>query len=144
MKKLRVAIIGGGIGGLSAAVALHQVGAQVRVYEQARQLGEVGAGVALHRNSQRVLDRLGLGQQVGRRGARLSEFHLYTQDGTVVSHETYDAGAGQLGLHRADLVAVLAAALPTGVVHTGCRGVQFAQDDGSAVVSFDNGVSVEC
>jgi salicylate hydroxylase len=142
MKKLRVAIIGGGIGGLSAAIALHQMGAQVRVYEQARQLGEIGAGVALHRNSQRVLARLGLGKEVGRRAARLSEFHLFTKDGTVVSHETYDAVAGQLGLHRADLVAVLAAALPTGFVHTGWRCVQFTQSDGSAVVSFDNGVSV--
>jgi salicylate hydroxylase len=142
MKKLRVAIVGGGIGGLSAAIALHQMGAQVRVYEQARQLGEVGAGVALHRNSQRVLDRLGLCQEVGRRAARLSEFDLFTKDGNVVSHETYDAGAGQLGLHRADLVAVLAASLPAGFVHTGWRCVQFTQSDGSAVVSFDNGVSV--
>jgi salicylate hydroxylase len=142
MKKLRVAIVGGGIGGLSAAVALHQMGAQVRVYEQARQLSEVGAGVGLHRNSQRVLDRLGLGQKVDRRAARLSEFHLFTNDGTVVSHETYDEGAAQLGLHRADLVAVLAAALPTGFVHTGYRCVQFTQYDGSAVVGFDNGVSV--
>jgi len=142
MKKLRVAIIGGGIGGLSAAIALQQMGASVRVYEQARQLGEVGAGVALHRNSQRVLARLGLGQEVARRSTRLSEFHLFTQDGTVVSHEKFDAGAAQLALHRADLVAVLAAALPAEVVHTGCRCVQFTQSDRSAVVSFDNGVSV--
>ncbi|MCW2550394.1 MAG: 2-polyprenyl-6-methoxyphenol hydroxylase [Mycobacterium sp.] len=142
MKKLRVAIIGGGIGGLSTAVALHQMGAEVRVYEQARQLAEVGAGVGLHRNSQRVLDRLGLGDEVSRRGARLSEFHLFTQDGTVVSHEKYGAGAGQLGLHRADLVEVLAGALPTEVVHTGHRCVQFTQHGGSARVSFDNGAAV--
>ncbi|MDT5066479.1 MAG: hypothetical protein QOK02_2634 [Mycobacterium sp.] len=141
-KKLRVAIIGAGIGGLSAAIALQQMGAQVRVYEQARQLGEIGAGVALHRNSQRVLARLGLAQQVGRRGSRLSEFHLFTPDGTVVSHETYDSGAAQLAMHRADLIAVLVAALPAGFVHTGWRCVQFTQSDGSAVVSFDNGVRV--
>jgi salicylate hydroxylase len=142
MKKLRVAIIGAGIGGLSAAVALHQIGAQVRVYEQARQLGDVGAGVALQRNSQRVLDRLGLSQRVGRLGARLPGFRLFTPDGTLVSHETYDPETGTLGLRRADLVAVLAAALPTAVVHTGHRCVQLTQRDGSAVVSFANGVSV--
>ncbi|MDT5103726.1 MAG: hypothetical protein QOI25_1239, partial [Mycobacterium sp.] len=141
MKKLRVAIIGGGIGGLATAVALHQIGAQVRVYEQARELGDVGAGVALHRNSQRVLDRLGLREDVGRCGALLSEFNFFTQRGAVVSRETYDPEARQLGLHRADLVAVLAAALPTGVVHTGHRCVQFSQHDGSASVTFDNGVS---
>jgi salicylate hydroxylase len=139
---LRVAIIGGGIGGLSAAVALHKIGAQVRVYEQARQLGDIGAGVALQHNSQRVLDRLGIGERVSRLGSRLPEFWLSTADGTVVSHETYDPQTGTLGLRRADLVGVLAAALPNGIVHTGCRCVQFTQDDGSAVVSFDNGVSV--
>jgi salicylate hydroxylase len=131
-----------GIGGLSAAVALHKIGAQVRVYEQARQLGDIGAGIALQHNSQRVLDRLGIGERVSRVGSRLPEFWLSTADGTVVSHETYDPQTGTLGLRRADLVGVLAAALPNGIVHTGCRWVQFTQDDGSAVVSFDNGVSV--
>jgi salicylate hydroxylase len=142
MKKLRVVIIGGGIGGLSAAVALHEIGAQVRVYERAHQLGDIGAGVALQRNSQGVLDRLGIGERISRLGSRLPEFWLFTPDGTVVSHETYDPQTGTLGLHRADLVAVLAAALPTGIVHTGCRCVQFTQDDGTAVVGFDNGMRV--
>jgi salicylate hydroxylase len=143
MKNIRVAIVGGGIGGLSAAVALHQIGAEVRVYERARQLGDVGAGVALQHNSQRVLDGLGLGQRVSRLGVRLRGFWLFTPAGTLVSHETYDPETGTLGLHRADLVAVLAAALPTGVVHTGHRCVQFTQHDGAARVSFDNGVSVD-
>jgi salicylate hydroxylase len=142
MTKLRVAIVGGGIGGLAAAVALHQIGAQVRVYEQARELGDVGAGVALHRNSQRVLDRLGLLEDLDRRGSWLSEFQFLTQDGTVVSREGFSPESRQLGLHRADLVAVLAAALPTGVVRTGHRCVHFWQHDGSAAVAFDNGVSV--
>jgi salicylate hydroxylase len=141
MTNLRVAIIGGGIGGLATAIALRRIGAQVRVYEQARELGDVGAGVALHRNSQRVLERLGLREDVGRRSALLSEFHFFTPDGTVVSRESFDPEARQLGLHRADLVALLAAALPTGVVHTGHRCVQFSQHDASASVSFDNGVS---
>jgi salicylate hydroxylase len=142
MTRLRVAIVGGGIGGLSAALALHQAGAQVRVYEQAPELGDIGAGVALHRNSQRVLDRLGLSEDVGRRASLLSEFHFFTRDGTVVSRETFGPESSQLGLHRADLVAVLAHALPTGVVRTGHRCVHFSQDDGSATVAFDNGVSV--
>ena len=142
MSKLRVAIIGGGIGGLSAAIALRQIGAQVRVYEQARQLGDVGAGVALQHNSQRVLDRLGVGQRVARLGSRLGEFRFCTPDGTVVARETYGVDARPLALHRADLVAALAAALPTGVVHTGYRCANFTQHDESAVVGFDNGVSV--
>ena len=71
---LRVVIVGGGIGGLSAAVALLAAGLRVEVYEQARQLGEVGAGVGLHQNSQRVLRRLGLREEINRVAARISGF----------------------------------------------------------------------
>jgi salicylate hydroxylase len=60
-----------------------------------------------------------------------------------VSVERYSPDATPLGLHRGDLQAVLAAALPDDVVHTGWRSTDFAQDDVATVVSFDNGASVE-
>ena len=61
----------------------------------------------------------------------------------MVSGETYPAGVMQLGVHRADFVSVLAAALPPEAVHTGHRCVSFSQRDECALVGFDNGVSVE-
>ena len=140
---LRVVVIGGGIGGLSTAVALRATGAHVHVFEQARQLSEVGAGLGLQPNGRRVLVRLGLGPEINRIGARLKGFRICRPDGSVVSAETYPQGVTQLGVHRADMVAVLAAALPSGVVHTGHRCVRFSQHDEFAVVSFDNGVSVK-
>jgi salicylate hydroxylase len=143
MAMLRVAIIGGGIGGLSTAVALRATGAHVQVFEQARQLSEVGAGLGLQPNGRRVLVRLGLGEEINRIGARLTGFRICRPDGSVVSAETYPEGVMQLGVHRADMAAVLAAALPQGVVHTGHRCVRFSQHNEFAVVSFDNGVSVK-
>src|SRR5258705_2242613 len=143
MAMLRVAVIGGGIGGLSTAVALRATGAHVHVFEQARQLSEVRAGLGLQPNGQRVLVRLGLGLEINRIGLRLKGFRICRPDGSVVSAETYPEGVTRLGVHRADMVAVLAAALPTGVVHTGHRCVRFSQYDEFAVVSFDNGVSVK-
>ena len=140
---LRVAVIGGGIGGLSAAVALRAIGAHVQVFEQARELSEVGAGLGLQPNGQRILVRLGLGPEINRIGARLKGFRVSDPDGSVVSEETYPAGVTQLGVHRADIVAVPAAALPPGVVHTGHRCVRFSQYDEFAEVSFGNGVSVK-
>ena len=59
---LRVAVVGGGIGGITAAVALSQRGIEVSVYEQARALSEIGAGVAIQPNGLRMLRRLGLGK----------------------------------------------------------------------------------
>jgi salicylate hydroxylase len=143
MVRLRVVIIGGGIGGLSTAVALRSIGAHVAVFEQAHQLGEVGAGVGLQQNSQRVLRRLGLGAQISRIATRIPGFRLHSPDGAVLSSEIYGPDAAQLAVHRADLVGVLAAALPAGVVHTGHRCTQFSQDEGSAAASFDTGEVVE-
>jgi salicylate hydroxylase len=145
MTALRVLIVGGGIGGLSAAVALRATGASVLLYEQAHQLGEVGAGLVLFPNSLRVLRRLGLVHRVGSVGARLTRFQYCQADGTLVSDVEYGeiTPLSPLGMHRADLVAALAEFLPDGVIHTGHRCVQFAQGDESATVSFDNGTSVE-
>ena len=73
---LRLAVIGGGIGGLTAAVALRATGAHVQVFEQARQLSEVGAGLGIQHNGQRVLVRLGLGPEINRIGSRLKGFRI--------------------------------------------------------------------
>src|SRR3979409_636535 len=70
-KKLKVVVIGGGIGGLFAANALVVRGFQVSVYEQAPNLGEIGAGVFLTPNSVRQLQRVGLGKAIEKFGARV-------------------------------------------------------------------------
>src|SRR5947209_5461805 len=64
MSELKVAIVGGGIGGLVLALALLERGLSSEVYEQADELREVGAAVALSANGTRELRRLGLGEQV--------------------------------------------------------------------------------
>jgi salicylate hydroxylase len=145
MRSMRVLVVGGGIGGLSAALALRFAGARVRVYEQAAELGEVGAGVGLFPNSIRILQRLGVADSVARRGAPIIEWWMLAPGGSVVSHQIAgrDGPTSSLGIYRPDLVAELAAGLPRGVLHTGHRCVAFRQDDRYAVVTFDNGVSVE-
>src|ERR1700761_6474199 len=65
---MRVLITGGGIGGLTAAVALRRAGVDVQVAERARTFGEVGAGVQLGPNATSVLARLGLGDQMAKAG----------------------------------------------------------------------------
>ena len=59
-KTLRIAVIGGGIGGLAVAVGLHRAGFEVDVYEQAQELVEVGGGIQIAPNAARILYRLGL------------------------------------------------------------------------------------
>lgn len=145
MRPVRVVVVGGGIGGLSAALALRAAGAEVTVYEQAAELGEVGAGVGLYRNSMRILHRLGVADSIIRHGAPIDGWWMRAPGGSVLSNQVAgrDGPIGFLGMYRPDLVAALMAGLPRGVLHTGHRCVAFSQDDRSAVVTFDNGVSVE-
>src|ERR1700739_4360974 len=110
--RLHAAIVGGGIGGLSAANALFKRGLQVSVFEQAAALGEVGAGVFLYPNSLRQLERMGFGPALAKIG-RGSEYSR--MDGSVVGAVlTTDSTGwnGLYGMHRADLLGVLAEALP--------------------------------
>lgn len=142
--RLRVAIVGSGIGGLAAANALSQRGIDVRVYEQAEQLAEVGAGVAVQPNGVRILRRLGLGAVVERRGSRWTDAQYCRLDGTVVapilpsSHGPID----YFGMHRADLLDMLLTTLPGDVVRPGHRCIGFEQDQEHAMVVFATGARV--
>ena len=67
----KIAVIGGGIGGLTAAIALARRGLAVEVYEQAPELKEVGAGVGMWPNAMAAFERIGLADRVARLGARI-------------------------------------------------------------------------
>ena len=140
---LRAVVVGGGIGGTAAAVALVRAGIDVQVYEQAQQLAEVGAGVSLAPNGLRMLERLGVGDGIERLGARHSSTELRLSDGRPARHEPHQfARAGRnVGMHRADLLGLLADQLPPGTVRTGHRCTGLRQDAGVAVASFANGAA---
>ncbi|WP_407176977.1 FAD-dependent monooxygenase [Bradyrhizobium sp. STM 3562] len=146
-RRLRAAIVGGGIGGLSAANALRRRGIEVTVYEQAKALGEVGAGVFIYPNSLRQLERMGFADALAAVGARVGAGSEYCRmDGTVVGPIlTTDSSGwnGLYGMHRADLLDVLARGLPASAVRTDHRCTGFAQDGAVARLSFANGERAE-
>ena len=140
--ELQVAIVGGGIGGLAAANALLQRGIQVRVYEQAAALAEVGAGVALQPNGVRMLRRLGFGDELLRLGARWVDPQFLRADGSYAASMWPAELAAEIefyGMHRADLLGMLVARLPPGVITADHKCVGFEQEDTHAVLSFANG-----
>ena len=147
MTRLNVAIAGGGIGGMAAAIALRRQGIDVTVFEQAPTLGEVGAGVLMTPNGVRLLEHLGLGPALAKFGATVSEGSTYYRmDGTLIAPIlTTDSTGwnGMYGMHRADLLSLLADSLPEGVVRTGHRCVHFGQDKDVARLEFDNGEVAE-
>jgi len=146
-RPLRAAIVGGGIGGLAAANALARQGLRVDVYEQASALGEVGAGIFVYPNSLRQLERMGFAKALADVGAPVGEGSQYRRmDGTVVGPiVTADSSGwnGMYGMHRADILNALAAALPADSIHTGHRCVGFSQTEESATIFFADGNSAE-
>jgi salicylate hydroxylase len=144
---LRAAIVGGGIGGLAAANSLHRRGIDVTVFEQANALGEVGAGVFIYPNSLRQLERMGFGEPLAAVGAKVGRgSEYYRMDGTVVGPIlTADSSGwnGLYGMHRADLLNALAAALPPSAIRTGHRCIGIDQSADAARLKFANGHAAE-
>src|SRR5690349_667483 len=145
----RIAAIGGGIGGLTGAVALRQAGFDVDVYEEAPELTEVGGGINMAPNATRVLRRLGLAEGLDREGVRpLGTHQRRWQDGRTLQkaplnplcEELY--GAPHMTIHRADLLDVIAAAFPAERVHLGHRLVGVTDRGDSAEARFDNGAAI--
>src|SRR5580704_14036174 len=128
----RVLVIGGGIGGLTAALALERMRAEVIVCEQSPKLSEIGAGIGLAPNAIKALRALGLEDDINA-AAYASEFAVIRSwsDGREISR-AYQGdyrekfGAPSVTIHRADLLGILAGALQTSDIRVGlrCIGVE--------------------
>jgi salicylate hydroxylase len=149
-RALRIAIVGAGIGGLTAAAALRQKGFEVGVYERAAELGEVGAGLQMAPNAVKVIRALGIEDQFMKLAAepqvRLS---LKWDDGTVLARERFKGrmeeifGANYFMAHRADLHKLLLSLVPQEAIHTSaeCVGVENTKD--GAVLRLAGGREIE-
>src|SRR6516165_106391 len=148
-KALRIAVIGGGIGGLTAALSLRQAGFDVEVYEQAPELTEVGGGINMAPNATRVLRQLGLAAGLDREGVRpLGTHQRRWQDGRTLQRAPLNPlceelyGAPHMTIHRADLLAAIAAAFPAERVCLGHPLVGLADRGDSTEAWFENGVRI--
>jgi len=146
---LKIAVIGAGIGGLTAAVALRQAGFEVTVYEQAPELTEVGGGINLAPNAARVLYRLGLGEALDREAVRPVGTHQRRwEDGRTLQRAPLNPrceelyGVPHLTVHRADLLSIIASGFPTERIHLGHRLVGLADKGHGTEAWFENGVRV--
>jgi 2-polyprenyl-6-methoxyphenol hydroxylase-like FAD-dependent oxidoreductase len=140
-------VVGGGIGGLTAAVALRQAGWRVTVLERAARFGEIGAGITLMSNGLRCLDAIGLGDAVRGSGLPMLAIGMRTAAGRWLSRIDGDGtdleariGTTALTIHRAELHKILRDALPAealipGVATTGIHG---GADGGPAEVRFQD------
>ncbi|EEN86098.1 FAD binding domain protein [Rhodococcus erythropolis SK121] len=117
-------IVGGGIGGLTAAIALRKAGWDVTVYERASEFTEVGAAVVLFPNALAALDEIGVGEQVRANSLPYSSGAIRNLRGqNLVTRKIGDLAGGRdlVTIHRADLIDVLVRAIPAECLRTGTR-----------------------
>src|SRR6201996_6928534 len=141
-----VAIIGGGIGGLTAALALRRAGFAVKVYEQVSDLAEVGAGLQLSPNGVCVLDRLGLTPMIESVAVAAESFEFRRWDDARLVSMTplglsirQKFGFGYYQIHRADLQSLLLKALPSDCLEVGRRCVDLKEIGERTEIHFADG-----
>ena len=147
---MSVGVIGGGIGGLAAALSLLQAGFDVHVYERAHELSEVGAGIQVSPNASRVLHGLGLGDELARMGVRPLAFHQRRWDDgrTLLRSPLGDTIVEAFGFphyqtHRADLLTALIGAVPPERLHVGHRFERLHDHGDRVEAHFANGAAIE-
>jgi salicylate hydroxylase len=146
----RVAVIGGGIGGLAAAVALHQRGFDVQVYERSSKLEEVGAGLQVGPNAVKVLYGLGLKDALQRNAFEPTNMVSLKWDDASLRHRvplkaiaTEKYGAPYMTAHRAHIHGLLREALPEDVITLGATCVGAFTQGETAVAKLADGREIE-
>lgn len=134
--KQKALIVGGGIGGMTTAIALRQIGWEVEVFERASVLGEVGAGISLWPNATRLLRRLGVLDAIVEAGSPIQRVHIRTPQGRLLSEVTAAAAFEEpsLCIHRAALHQALTHAVPADAIRLGHPVEQIVHADQEVAV----------
>lgn len=145
--KKRALIIGAGIGGVTAALALRQAGLAVTVFERAEQLREVGSALPLWMNALRALEKLGITDQVSAIGRPVTSAYVTTWRGEKLAHINRDhlfqkPGTLSMAVSRPELLDVLGEALGVEHIQLGTRYPGFTQKRGQVCAHFADGREV--
>jgi salicylate hydroxylase len=146
MTGLHIGIVGAGVGGLTAAIALQKQGHRVTVYEQSAKFSHVGADINLTPNVVRALDGVGVGAGIRRTGARPTfrisrDWDTGLETSRLPMGDTAEQlyGAPQLTIHRADIIAALAEAFPLENIRFSKRLKTVSESAQGVTLEFEDG-----
>lgn len=144
MYGLKAIIIGSGMAGLAAGIAMRQAGYEVEIYEKTGKLRPAGAGISLWSNGIKVLNKLGLGKEVAAIGGEMNRMEYRNHQGEVLNHVNLMPLVEQVGqrpypVSRTDLQQMMLTAFREQDVQMGMRCVEVKQDADSATAIFEDG-----
>jgi 6-hydroxynicotinate 3-monooxygenase len=149
-RETRIAVIGAGLGGATAAAWLQREGFPVRVYEQAQSFERIGAGIHVSANVMKVLRRLGAEQRLSQTGVHPDIFTSRKWDTGDILFELplgeigeRKYGAGYITVHRHDLHAAILEKVEPGTIAFGRRLADVKQDGNVVQMSFADGSEAE-
>ena len=146
IKNLKIAIIGAGYGGAAAAKALSLLGADVTVYEQAPQMGEVGAGIGLRPATMARFRQWGIFDAVAKVSSASDYFEILSATGEPIMKDSWPEFGDEKHtylIHRRDFIEALLGVLPEGMVQLGHRLETIEDKGGHSILTFANGETVE-
>lgn len=143
-----ILIAGGGIGGLTAGIALRRAGFAVHIFERAPEILEIGAGLTVQSNAVLALRQLGVDQALIQSGQRLGAASIQRTEGVVISRADLEevgrrVGAPVVAIHRATLQQLLLGALGPGTVETGREVASYEDGPGGVTLVFRDGSRAE-
>jgi 2-polyprenyl-6-methoxyphenol hydroxylase-like FAD-dependent oxidoreductase len=142
--KSKILIIGGGIAGLTTALALQRRNIDFMVFEAVPEIKAVGAGISLAGNAMRALKKLGVDAEVKRKGHLISSMIIEDDKGKRISimdaeKLSREHGLDNVAIHRADLHQVLLTSIDTNRIVTGKKAIDFNEEPGGITIFFDDG-----
>jgi 2-polyprenyl-6-methoxyphenol hydroxylase-like FAD-dependent oxidoreductase len=146
---MKAIIIGGGIGGLTTAIALQQQGIDFEIYEAAPELKPVGAGIVMASNAMQVFQRLSIEQKIMQAGLEVHQAFGVDENFRLISGLDVKGkvasryGIGSYAIHRGRLQQVLLSEIDNSKVHLNKRLESVQQIDSKVKVAFQDGSSVE-
>jgi 2-polyprenyl-6-methoxyphenol hydroxylase-like FAD-dependent oxidoreductase len=146
--KNKILIIGGGIAGLTTAIALQEKNIDFTVFEAVDEMKAVGAGISLAGNAMRVLSELGVADEVKRRGHLISSMIIEDQEGKQISvmdaeKLSREHGLDNVAIHRAELHQALLKFVPAHKIMTGKKAVNFEEHSNGITIYFQDGSKAE-
>lgn len=140
---MKIAIIGGGIGGLTTAAALHKIGIEADVYEQASAFKPLGAGIGIGSNAMLALQKIGVAEEIIKAGMPLYEQRFLNETFKVMNTIDYSLlkekfGEENIAIQRADLHEALYQAVDPAYIYFNQGVTDFTQEDDGVTVTFND------